>query len=1101
MKKIILFFLLAYPLSCFVSRNDLWAQKPQFIIQSGLQTRVIASAISPDGRTALTVEENQTLILWDVQSGKQLQSFKDIIFADFSKNGRFLEVVKADYSFQTLDFNGKNVPQGPVLPVKNTGPDKYSRGNSAFYYGDAGLLIAGVFIYSKSQGKVGKMRFSANTYSEKLNLIASAGEKDTVNLLNATGSKVEKTVFFKSFVWGNSHPRETAIEYLQFSPDGTLLAAGHNEALEVKEIGTGKSIFTFKYYTPSDEKLIINKFGFSPDGKKLLIFCSDKIMLIELATKKELWKIDIKTGDDQYSRGTICYSDDGKQVLIGKNQIINYYDAATGAVMSKLTGIVPYPVDYQQVMGDNLIVEQNTKAINWNLLTGELQKVTPANLPMEQYNAYHLAINKKATKVYNYLNEIDLKTGATKPFETFGNLAKSSTISLSADEKLLLHCVNSSIILNADSKELPRLVVSDVQTTKILWKKEGIDYAQFSRKGAIIAASTDYKTGQESDKFFILDSKTGKTLKTLTLPQTTEKVRNFIFSENDTYLYVRSMSGIVLVELATGKMTEISIPIPNSKSALQHAIFTPDEKNLIFSDFSYGNAFFYNIANKRIESEKTFKAHLTEISALSITKNGRFLFTNAKENFVKVWDLETRTLVATLYSNSDNSGWAVVTPEGRFDGTKGMQEGMYFVKGIDRIPLASLFEKFYTPHLLSRILGGEKFNPIDIKVEDLKAVPTVKIIVENKQRNLVVSDDVTSYNVETEQVTLKIQADCPSDVVTEIQLFQNGKLVGSTRNLVVEDDNVNGEKSMLKTFNIILNNGENNFKAIALNSQRTESQPDEIILNFKAQKASNAPNTEGGIQLHLVVVGINKYKNPKYNLNYAAADAKGFKEAIEKGGSTIFSKINVVFIEDDKATKGGISAELDKVKMAAKPQDVFMFYYAGHGVLNEKKEFFLVPHDVIQLYGQDDALAQKGLSANQLQQFSKDIKAQKQLFILDACQSAGALETLAAARGAAEEKAISQLARSTGTHWLTASGSEQFASEFTQLGHGAFTYVLLEALSGKADLGGDKKITVKELDAYIQEQVPEVTAKYKGTPQYPASYGFGNDFPIGVVKQ
>ena len=23
----------------------------------------------------------------------------------------------------------------------------------------------------------------------------------------------------------------------------------------------------------------------------------------------------------------------------------------------------------------------------------------------------------------------------------------------------------------------------------------------------------------------------------------------------------------------------------------------------------------------------------------------------------------------------------------------------------------------------------------------------------------------------------------------------------------------------------------------------------------------------------------------------------------------------------------------------------------------------------------------------------------------------------------------------------------------------------------------------------------------KGTPQYPASYGFGNDFPIGMMKQ
>ena len=158
-----------------------------------------------------------------------------------------------------------------------------------------------------------------------------------------------------------------------------------------------------------------------------------------------------------------------------------------------------------------------------------------------------------------------------------------------------------------------------------------------------------------------------------------------------------------------------------------------------------------------------------------------------------------------------------------------------------------------------------------------------------------------------------------------------------------------------------------------------------------------------------------------------------------------------------------------------------------------------MPHDVIQLYGADGALAQKGLSSDQLQQFSKDIKAQKQLFILDACQSAGALEVLVAARGAAEEKAIAQLARSTGTHWLTASGSEQFASEFSQLGHGTFTYVLLEALSGKAD-NGDKKITVREIDLYLQERVPEVTTKYKGTPQYPASYGYGNDFPIMIVK-
>jgi uncharacterized caspase-like protein len=80
---------------------------------------------------------------------------------------------------------------------------------------------------------------------------------------------------------------------------------------------------------------------------------------------------------------------------------------------------------------------------------------------------------------------------------------------------------------------------------------------------------------------------------------------------------------------------------------------------------------------------------------------------------------------------------------------------------------------------------------------------------------------------------------------------------------------------------------------------------------------------------------------------------------------------------------------------------------------------------------------------------------------------------------------------------VTASSKKRVHFYFA--GHGTFTYILLEALSGKADTG-DKKITVKEIDGYLQARVPEVTAKYKGTPQYPASYGYGNDFPIGVVK-
>jgi hypothetical protein len=61
-----------------------------------------------------------------------------------------------------------------------------------------------------------------------------------------------------------------------------------------------------------------------------------------------------------------------------------------------------------------------------------------------------------------------------------------------------------------------------------------------------------------------------------------------------------------------------------------------------------------------------------------------------------------------------------------------------------------------------------------------------------------------------------------------------------------------------------------------------------------------------------------------------------------------------------------------------------------------------------------------------------------------------------------------------------------------------FTYVLLEGFKGAADRNNDGKVTVKEFDAYLQDQVPMLTQKHKGTPQYPSGYGFGQDFPIGL---
>ena len=576
-------------------------------------------------------------------------------------------------------------------------------------------------------------------------------------------------------------------------------------------------------------------------------------------------------------------------------------------------------------------------------------------------------------------------------------------------------------------------------------------------------------------------------------------ISNPVYSDNGkTIRFFNEAKACITLDALNGKVISTASLIPQADYTSQ---FSPGQKYIITKSFK-NELFFGGISNYEVYDASTKKQVLAlpqqrvAYKGAIFVSNDRFLLTQDED--LKLWDLASGKLMARIILFQKTDDWILITPDGRFDGSQGGLNQLYYVKGRDIIPLEQLYEGFYTPGLSRQVLAGVPAeNKQDIK--NISSPPTVKLTYAPSKnvKELLLDGQILEVNVDEKTIQVTAEASCSEGFVTEIRLFHNGKLVGNTkRNLTVENEN---SKSESKVFVIELMEGENHLKAVAINSQRTESKPDEIVFNYKPKASQVTPANANNITLYMVVIGINKYKNPKYNLNYAIADATGFKETFERGVSSIFSKSNIVFLTDEKATKEGISAELEKVKASATAKDIFVFYYAGHGVLNEKKDFFLVPHDVTQLYGNDDALAQKGLSANQLQQYSKDIKAQKQLFILDACQSAGALDQVMASRGVAEEKAIAQLARATGTHWLTASGSEQYASEFSQLGHGTFTYVLLEALSGKADTG-DKKITVNEIDAYLQEQVPEVTSKYKGTPQYPASYGFGNDFPLIILK-
>ena len=103
---------------------------------------------------------------------------------------------------------------------------------------------------------------------------------------------------------------------------------------------------------------------------------------------------------------------------------------------------------------------------------------------------------------------------------------------------------------------------------------------------------------------------------------------------------------------------------------------------------------------------------------------------------------------------------------------------------------------------------------------------------------------------------------------------------------------------------------------------------------------------------------------------------------------------------------------------------MFVFITLAMGVISDAKEFSWC----LTMYCSFTAMMMRWHKRHQRRTIAgilKEIK-HKNNYLFSMPARVPGFNEVAASRGAKEEKAIAQLARSTGTHWLTASGSEQF---------------------------------------------------------------------------
>ena len=1082
----------------FALLSACYAQKIEIMVKTGHEKDIVHTSMSADESKLFTVDRDNFGILWDVGTGRQLRSFANVMNGVFTDSGQALLIAYSNSTFKTIDLLGNAIKTFQGEPTGNN-----IINNPSALYPNQGLMIYNNKFVNINTGDIIKPKctqYSSAAYAPSAGIVAIGGEDGNVAICDVKDGKWLKTIGL-GFGAG-----EHTVEFLNFAQDDNIFLAGCGETkntIEIVDYAANQILKEFKY--PNDLRFVTAAV-LAPDGKTFVVVTEQTIDLVSVQTGKLVWRV---SNTEKYGKAGF-YQSGGRIILSGDVKHIGLLNTATGEVMQTISSSVLDRLNALTLSPDKntlLSINSTNFLTTWNLARGAVEK--PVHTLGISSGTVISADTREAITI-NYdkgkMNLLETELTKNEQPVIFPGPESGDRIyvcGISYDSKFTF---SSSFFLNGqNAPDRKGMEVYDMAThQKILSFRNTIYAGAFAKTKDVLVV----KPEKADPSLSFYDIPSGRLLYKFTDPNLRQGPAEFMFSNYDKYLAMTYDRDLAIIDLNTKKYIAINGRFSGYVSAYA---FTPDDKYLVLGG-NEGEIDIYNIATQSYVSNSFFKAHvsgfLTGVLGVNFSKNGKYMFTSGGDKTVKVWDFATHVLVSTLYSFSDTNDWAVITPDGHFDASPGAQENMYYVRGVNTIALADLYEKFYTPQLLVRLLGGEKMPVVNVDINTIHPKPVVKIQYQEKERNLEVVTDKPTFNNTTGIAEIKISATAAQDKVDEIRLFQNGKVVNlATRGLFVTDNT--GADS--KTYTVNLQPGRNTFRALALNSQRTESKAEEIIVNYNTGTTqTNTPvpayvNARGFIAtidkdatVYLIVVGINKYKNPKMSLNYALADATAFKDEAERDAKTMITSVKTYFVTDDMADKNGIIAALTEVQKNAKPQDVFVFYYAGHGVISDKnKEFYLVPNDVTDLKNVDEALEQHGIPSKMLQQYAINIAAQKQVFILDACQSAGAFATLLA-NDANQQKSFAVVARSTGTHWIAASGSQQFANEFSQLGHGAFTYVLLKAMKGEA--ASNKMVTINGLKNYLQVQVPDLMKKYNGTPQYPSSYGLGDDFPVEVVK-
>ncbi len=1053
------------------------AQALETVIQKGHELAVISVAVSPDSNYVATGSRDKTAKLWELSTGREVRSFlghqASVNGVDFSTDGKFLITSSGDKTARIWEVEtGREIYQTPAQEDYVTDVN-FSPDNSYFMVG--GFSDTLQIVDSKSKKTIAGIPVDPDKSRGYGTQFAVSADGKWI----ATGEDNRKANVYRTTDWQRQHSFTFeegwcggCMTLVAFTPDShSLIMASYKGTVKKYNLASGQ--LTTRYQEDVGD---LSALAISPNGKMVMIATKTEIFVWDVDSGKELYKIAPGLAED--INETVFTLDSRKLIVTCNDNTAMIWDLATRKPVGRLTGFL------NQRDKGGLTYDQDDY---WD--SGIAKYVRFKNHLMLGPGGTELIKGKFGTKVKRW----DIATGKTI-MEYTGHAKAVLCYDLSRDGKrmvtgggdgkmMLWDLQTGDSLQSIQSYRHPILDIHFSQdetqiitsswdaTVKIhdLKSKKLLHYFEFNEGGSA------YNVIWSPGDLYVFTSQ-GNILK-MWETDTQAPVRDFIghqdlisslhISPDGRSLLSSSWDGSIrLWDIGTGLMSR---KFKGHQGAVHISIFSPDG-NLIYSAGADRSIRVWDIATAQVV--RTFDGHLAEITSLLLSPDNKMLISHSVDGATKFWDLNSgKEFFEHIHFGEKE--WMVKNPEGYFNGTQDARRYIHFVNGMKTYSVDQFFEEFYRPDLLPRIFqnrGGREERPaIQGKIQK-SPPPVVKI--------------AALQSTDAGRADIYVKLTDTGSGVESLKLFHNGKNIPLNRGELKYPKGK--DQSTTYRGSVTLVGGNNTFTATALNSDNVES--DQVSTELISEVAGKTSTC------FVLSVGINQYKNPKMTLNYALSDAQSFGKVMNEKATRLYRHVEVHTLFDEQASRVNILKMLDDLASKIQQEDVFIFYYAGHGSMVDN-QFFFVPAESSRLYDLS-SLQKDAIEAGVLQEKFKNIKALKQLIVMDACQSGGSVELLAT-RGAAEEKAIAQLSRSAGIHVMASAGSEQFATEFAELGHGLFTYLLIKAMEGEADgAPKDGKVTIYELKSYLDDQVPEITRKLKGKPQYPYTFSRGQDFPV-----